>query len=209
MKIPRYIFFAFVLSVSVISCNRRATVPMSLDTLGPSAEPLTPKPPAAETISVATTLQPALPPIARAIVPERLAGFLPNMPGWATQGELQKELHIQDSINFSRVWQVYTMGTKTATVQINDFAYVPSYYAPYQKYKGTYLEDNNDERVESTTISGYPAVQTMDKKAPHAALTIFPGNRYVVSISEDGADNINDVRQIGKSMNLNGLDSLQ
>ncbi len=157
----------------------------------------------------ADTARPALPPIARAVTPDRLAEFLPNMTGWATQGELQKELHIHDSINFSRAWQAYTSGTKTVTIQINDFAYVPSYYTPYQKYKGTYLEDNNNERVETTTISGFPAIQTMEKKSPHAEIVVLPGNRYVVVIVEDGENDVNEVRRIATSINLKGLETLQ
>ena len=159
--------------------------------------------------TVTQTVAPTLPPIARAIEPARLAAFLPPMPGWTPSGDLQKELQVRDTFNLSRAWQAYTMGTKTMTIQINDFAYVPSLYAPYQKYKGTYLDDNNNERVETTTISGYPAVQTMEKKSPHAEVIVFAGKRYVVVIVEDGENDVNEVRHIAASINLKGLEALQ
>ncbi|MFI5201491.1 MAG: hypothetical protein ACHQNE_03810 [Candidatus Kapaibacterium sp.] len=184
---------------------------MSLDTIRSSSDTFTMR--SSSSIDTAQakvdTSKSSLPPIARAVAPDRLAEFLPNMTGWVTEGELQKELHVQDSINYSRVWQAYSTGTKTVTIQINDFAYVPTYYASYQKYKGNYLEDNNDERVETTAISGFPAVQTMEKKTPHAEIVVFPGNRYVVVIVEDGENDVNEVRHIAASMNLKGLEALQ
>ncbi len=206
-------FFSLVLmtlSVAWIGCNRTASIPMSLDTLHPSPDTFGMKPPAVETTKVtADTGQLALPRITRAVDPGQLAAFLPPMVGWTPQGELQKELSVRDSMNLSRVWQTYIMGADTAIVEINDYAYVPSLYAPYQKYMGTYLEDNNTERVETTAVSGFRAVQTMEKKVPHAQMVIFPGNRYVVVISENGTNDVNDLRRIGESLNLRGLAALQ
>jgi hypothetical protein len=49
----------------------------------------------------------------------------------------------------------------------------------------------------------------MEKHEPHAELTVFPGTRYVVQITMDGAETINDVRRIAESMDLKGLEALQ
>ncbi len=195
----------------LLGCNRQGSVPMSLDTIRSSADSfgVNPPPLPPDTARTVDTGAQAMLPIARALDPAQLATFLPPMPGWTPDGQLQKELSVRDTTNLSRTWQLYTQDSKTVTVQINDFAYVPSLYAPYAKYKGTYLEDNNNERVETTTINGYPAVQTMEKQSPHSEIVVFPGKRFVVVIVEDGANDINDVRRIAASMNLKGLEALQ
>jgi hypothetical protein len=157
----------------------------------------------------ADTTHPTLPPIAKAIEPNRLAAFLPKMIGWNPVGELQKEIQVRDTFNRSRVSQSYEMGTKKVKVQIDDFAYVPYLYAPWTKFKGTFLDDNNDERTETAMLGNYRIVQSMEKKDQHGEITVFPGNRYIVTITEDGAENINEVRKIAESMDLKGLEILQ
>ena len=197
-------------SMVALGCNRNASIPMSLDTLHPAPDTFGIHPPAVETTRIAgDTNVPALPPIVRAVDPARLAAFLPPMVGWTPLGELQKELSVRDSINLSRAWQIYTNGIDTVTIQINDLAYVPSLYAPYQKYKGIYLEDNNTERSETTSIAGFQAVQTVEKKTAHSEIVIFPGNRYVVVLTEAGSNDVNDLRRIAQSINLRGLEALQ
>jgi hypothetical protein len=150
-----------------------------------------------------------LPPMAKAIEPNRLAAFLPKLPGWTTQGDTIKEMQVHENFNRSRIAQNFVNGGKKLKIQIDDYAYVPYLYDPWRKFKGMYLDDNNDDRTETTMIAGYRAVQSMEKKEPHGEITLFPGNRYVVSIVEDGAENINEVRRIAEAMNLKGLESLQ
>jgi hypothetical protein len=157
----------------------------------------------------ADTTHSTLPPIAKAIEPNRLAGFLPKMVGWNPTGELQKEIQVRDTFNRSRVSQSYEMGTKKVKVQIDDFAYVPYLYAAWTKFRGTYLDDNNDERTETAMLGNYRIVQSMEKKDQHGEITVFPGNRYIVTITEDGAENINEVRKIAESMDLKVLEILQ
>jgi hypothetical protein len=212
MKFLKYIRFTFVLSVPcalLAGCHRSGSLPMSLDTIRASSDSFVTRTSVDTNRPKPDTTGLLLPPMARALDPARLAAFLPPMPGWTPQGDLQKEQQVRDTSNLSRAWRAYTMGTKTMTIQINDFAYVPSLYAPYRKYKGTYLDDNNNERIETTTISGYPAVQTMEKKTPHAEVIVFPGKRYVVVIVEDGENDVNEVRRVAASINLKGLESLQ
>jgi hypothetical protein len=205
--------FALALWVACVAsdgCRRYQTLPMAQDTLQASSDSLGMKPPAKDSAQAkADTTQPSLPPMAKAIEPDRLQSFLPKMPGWTPQGEMQKEIQVRDNFNRSRVAQTFIMGTKKLKVQIDDFAYVPYLYDPWQKFKGTYLDDNNDERTETTTIAGYRAIQSMEKKEPHGEVTLFPGNRYVVSIVEDGADNINEVRRIAEQVDLKRLELLQ
>lgn len=206
----KYLVLCASVSVIAFGCNRTASIPMSVDTLHPVPDSFGLKAPVVETTLVTgDTNVPALPPIARAIDPTQLATFLPPMTGWKAFGELEKELSVHDSVNLSRVWQSYIMGGDTVTIQINDFAYVPSLYMPYQKYKGTYLEDNNNERVETTNISGFQAAQTVEKKSMHTELLVFPGNRYVVVMTESGSNDINDLRRVAQAMNLKGLQALQ
>ncbi len=209
----RYGLFAFILWVVWVpsdGCRRNEPLPMALDTLRASSDTVGMKSPPKDTTQAKTdTTQSNLPPMAKAIEPNRLQAFLPKLPGWTPQGELQKEIQVRDNFNRSRVAQNFVMGTKKLKVQVDDFAYVPYLYDPWQKFKGTYLDDNNDERTETTTIAGCRAVESMEKKEPHGEITLFPGSRFVVSIVEDGADNINEVRRIAEQVDLKGLESLQ
>jgi hypothetical protein len=147
--------------------------------------------------------------MAKAIDPNRLAQFLPKIAGWVPSGELQKEIQIRDNFNKSRAAQTYTQDQKKVTIEINDFAYISSLYDPWQKYQGSYLDDDNNARTETTTIAGYRAVQTMQKHMPQSEITVFPGKRYVVTILEDGAENINEARKIAASIDLKGLELLR
>ena len=201
--------FLFITGISCVAwdgCRHNEQLPMSMDTLRPPPDTLA-KPTLDTTKAKADTSN--LPPIAKAIEPDRLALFLPTLSGWTHEGDTLKEIQIRENFNRSRVALNFVNGTKKLKIQIDDFAYVPYLYDPWQKFKGIYLDDNNDERTETTTIAGYRAVQSMDKKEPHGEVTLFPGSRYVISIIEDGADNINEVRRIAESMNLKGLEMLQ
>jgi len=202
----RHLIFALV--VFSIGCRRTAELPpMSFDTLKNGDSTFS----TANDTSHAKpdTVRPNLPPMAKAIEPARLANYLPKLPDWTPDGELQTELQIRENFNRSRVAQNYVMGGKKLKVQIDDFAYVPYLYDPWQKFKGTYLDDDNVQRTEATTIGMYRGVQSMEKKEPHGEVTVFPGNRYVVTIVEDGAESINEVRHIAESMDLRGLEALQ
>ncbi|MDP4198761.1 MAG: hypothetical protein Q8922_02205 [Bacteroidota bacterium] len=197
------------IALSLAGCQRNPEpLPISFDTakIGPDTTGLR----RTDSMKAASdTAKPALPPMAKAIEPGRLSQYLPKMNGWTLQGELEHELQIRDNFNRSRVAQTYALGAKKVRVEINDFAYIPYLYEPWQKFKGNYLDDDNVARTETTTIAGFPAVQTMEKHDPRASVTLFPGNRYVVSITVDGAEDINDARRIAESMDLKGLESLQ
>jgi hypothetical protein len=204
-------FLALCIVLSIVSgCRHDEQLPVSLDTLRPSMDTAGMKPPAKDTAQPKTdSAHSNLPPIAKAIEPDRLATFLPALSGWTPQGEMQKEIQVRENFNRSRIAQTFVNGTKKLKIQIDDFAYVPYLYDPWQKFKGTYLDDNNDGRTETTTIDGYRGIQSMEKKEPHGEITLFPGNRYVISITEDGAENINEVRRLAEQMNLKGLETLQ
>jgi len=204
-------FLTLCLFLSIGSgCRRNDQLPSSLDSMRPSADSAGMKPSAKDSVQPkADSVRSDLPPMAKAIEPDRLSTFLSPPVGWAAQGEVQKEIQVRENFNRSRVTENFVVGTKKLKIQIDDFAYVPYLYDPWQKFKGMYLDDNNEERTETTTIAGYRAVQSMDKKEPHGEITVFPGKRYVVSIVEDGADNINEIRRLAESLNLKGLETLQ
>jgi hypothetical protein len=149
-----------------------------------------------------------LPPIAIPISPDRLAQFMPKMDGFAA-GELQQETKIRKDNNSSKAARMFTEDGKKITIEINDFAYVPFLYGPFEQYRDAYLDDNNDERTETTTIGGYHAVQTWEKKSYAATIFVFPGKRFVVKLQADGIQNVGDARSILESMNLKGLEALQ
>ncbi len=206
------LLFLIVSTISILSdgCRRNESLPLLMDSLHSSTDSTTIIKQSQDTSKAkADTIASNLPPMAKAIEPDRLAAFLPNLPGWTPQGDTIKEIQVHENFNRSRAALNYVNGSKKLKIQIDDFAYVPYLYDPWQKFKGIYLDDNNDERTETTTIAGYRAVQSMEKKEPHGEITLFPGNRYVVSIVEDGADNINEVRRIAEAVNLKGLEALQ
>ena len=192
------------------ACQGNPRPEMGLDTIRPSSDTTgTAKDTSQKDTSKVDTAKSHLPPMAKAIEPDRLAQFLPKMAGWTPSGELQKEIQARDNFNKSRTGQTYTQGNKKVTIEINDFAYIPYLYDPWQKFKGNYLDDDNFARTETTTIGGYHAIQSMEKHEPHGEVTVFPGSRYVVTITEDGANNISDVRQIAESIDLKGIEALQ
>lgn len=158
--------------------------------------------------SAATPAVNNLPPVATPVEPDRLSAFLPELSGY-TADDVQKETRIRSNMKVSKASRVYKNGDKKVTVTINDYAYVPSQYMPYEQYRGEYLQDDNTERTEATKISGYEAVQTWLKKENRAEITLFPGKRYVVQIVADQMNDVAEARRILDGMNLTGLEGLE
>ena len=204
-----YASIGFIILLIAGGCRReQQPLPLSMDTIRAGSDTSGLKPADTSHARVDTSKS-TLPPMAKAVDPMRLMTYLPKMVGWSLSGEMEHEYQVRDNFNRSKVAQSYTMGAKKLKVEINDFAYVPYLYDGWQKFKGNYLDDDNTARTETTTIGGYHAVQTMEKRDPHASLTVFPGNRYVVTIVFDGAESINDARHVAESMDLKGLEMLQ
>jgi hypothetical protein len=147
------------------------------------------------------------PPIATPLEPDRLAAYLPSLDGYTAE-EVQKETRIRSNMKVSKASRVYRNGDKKITVTINDYAYVPSQYLPYEQYRGEYLQDDNVERTESTRIAGYEAIQTWLKKENRAEITLFPGKRYVVQVNADGMNDVSEARRVLDAMDLTGLEGL-
>ena len=157
-----------------------------------------------DTASIAHPVN-TLPPIATPIAPEKLAKFMPAMAGFTT-GELQQETKVRKNFNSSRAAQTFAKDGAKFTVEINDYAYVPFLYEPFDKYKDAYLDDDNDERTETTTIAGFHAVQTWGKKSFEATIYLFVGRRYIVKVSAEGVKNIGEARAVIETMDLHGLE---
>ncbi len=209
----RTLFIAYlagiILTLLGSGCRRSGDpLPLALDTIRSGGDTNGVKPPDT-THSKVDSVKSDLPPMAKAIEPAMLAVFLPKMQGWSVSGEMEHEIQVRDNFNRSRVAQTYIMGQKKVKIDINDLAFVPYLYDPWQKFKGNYLDDDNTARTETTTIGNYRAVQTMEKHDPRGSVTVFPGKRYVVTIVMDGAESINDVRRIAESLDLRGLENLQ
>jgi hypothetical protein len=167
-------------------------------------------PPQPSTQDTQSTSQPVsdLPAVVPPLAPERLETYLPSLDGY-TAGEIERETRIRPNLKVSKAWRTYTNGDKKVRVTINDFAYVPSQYTPFEQYRGEYLQDDNLERTEATRLSGYETIQTWLKKENRAELTIFPGKRYVVQVTADGMSSVNEARAIAEKIDLSALESLQ
>jgi hypothetical protein len=148
-----------------------------------------------------------LPPIVSPLSPYLFHAYFPTLEGYSAS-DIDNETRIRPNLKISRASRTYKNGDKTITITINDFAYVPSQYAPYAQYRGEYLQDDNIERTESTRISGYEAIQTWLKKENRAEITLFPGKRYVVQVTADGVTDVSEARRILDGMNLTGLEGL-
>ncbi len=148
-----------------------------------------------------------LPPMAKVVEPEKLIPFLPTLDGWHA-GDIDRELKVRDNFNSSRVGCTYTKDAEKISIDINDFAYVPFLYDPLKQYGATYLQEDNDERTETTTIKGYRAIQTWEKKDKHALIWVLPGKRFVIKVVMDGAKDVNEVRSFIEKMDLRGVEAL-
>jgi hypothetical protein len=215
LKRSLFVFIGLLLLASCRDGNRQVEVSDSTSvtrTEHPSSDktddskPVDIGTPNQDTASHGTTSD--LPPVATPVEPDRLASFLPQLDGY-TPEDVQKETRIRPNMKVSKATRVYKNGDKKVTVTINDYAYVPSQYLPYEQYRGEYLQDDNVERTESTRISGYEAVQTWLKKENRAEITLFPGKRYVVQLTADGMNDVSEARRVLDAMNLSGLEDLQ
>jgi hypothetical protein len=132
MKKSRFFYFVVLVTCLLCSgCRRDESSYTSLDTIRSANDTTNLANKQDTTKAKADTVHSTLPPIAKAIEPNRLAAYLPKMTGWTTVGDIQKEIQIRDTFNRSRITQNYSNGAKTLKIQIDDFAYVPYLYAPW------------------------------------------------------------------------------
>jgi hypothetical protein len=203
----RYIFsgLALVLCGMLPGCRNHTKQDIGYETSGDTTRAVTRVDSTIVTEPKSDTVQLPSRPIPDPIATARLAEFLPQLPGYQT-GELQEETKVRPNFKSSKVLQTYTTGDKKITVEINDYCNVPFLYDPFAKFmEGDYLNDDNVERTETTTIKGFKAVQTWEKKNNHGNIFVFPGERFVISIIGEGVQNIGELRSVAESINLNSL----
>jgi hypothetical protein len=207
---------AVVSSVVFSSCSDRSKPEGNqvLDTMRPAAATAAKMPSQVDSTLAHTKPDTAhapisdLPPIATPITPDRLGNFLPKLEGY-TPGEMETETKIRKDFASSKVGRTFTKDPVKLLLEINDYAYVPFLYQPFDQYKTRYLQDDNDERTETTEISGYHAVQTWEKKGLRATIFLFPGKRFVVKLVADNIKDISAARAVLEQMDLRGLEHLQ
>lgn len=216
MFMSRVLQFVLIAALGLSACRdteRTTTTTDSLSVTGRSDDNEIPEPKVEDPLTTDTVstseLKSDLPPATDPVSPDRLSSYLPSLDGYTAE-DVQKETRIRSNVRLSRATQVFKQGEKKFTVTVNDFAYVPSNYTPFEQFRsGSYLQDDSEERTEKTTLGGYEAVQTWLKKQNRAELTIFPGKRYVVQVVGDNLTSVNEARMIAEKIDLRAIEGAE
>jgi len=100
-------------------------------------------------------------------------------------------------------------GSKNASVDVIDYAYVSALYTPYQTlFSMKYQRESSSGYERSTKISGYPAFENWDNTDNSNELNVLVGKRFIVHVETNGMPE-GSAKKIAESMNLSSLSEEQ
>ena len=170
---------------------------------GPSQAGTTPE---GKQTSPETTQEKPAPGSVQSVHFNKLIEFLPAaLSGW-TADEPQGFMNTVESGSWSMASRDYTKDTARANVGIMDSAYYEVGW--FSAWKGIYNYESTEGYAKTTTIKGYPALETHSKSSNEYALFVAVKDRFMVymTIHEADKDTLNN---IANSIDYAGIAALK
>jgi uncharacterized phage infection (PIP) family protein YhgE len=139
---------------------------------------------------------------------EKLVELLPSPAGWerAKPEGHQTSAPIATSVAEAR----YTKGTSHVHVTITDSALSQIFMMPFTMMLSmNYSERSTSGYKKSTTYATQPGLEDWNADNKHGEITIVVNKRFVVQVTGDGLDSMDDLKGIANGIDLNKLDGIQ
>ena len=128
-----------------------------------------------------------------------------KIPGWQQDGKPSGTTMKQGKVSLSEARATYRAGDQTLEIVVMDFW---GKSLPFLA-EGQQLEmETNEEKVRTTTVQDFKALETFRKPDKQGELNISVADRFWVKIDGDGIDNPEVVQTVAQQMDLKKLATL-
>jgi hypothetical protein len=146
-------------------------------------------------------------PIGPPIKSTDLANYLPKLSGYDMKNPEHMDMNAM-GMSYSMAKSDYTMGNSKVTVTIFDYNHQAGLAAAYSMFLSNYSMENDEEKVNSEQINGFPGWVELHKKQNQGTVGVVVGQRIYVIIESSNVKSTDDLVAIAKSMDLAGIAKL-
>ncbi len=141
-----------------------------------------------------------------AVPAKTLAGFLPKLSGYETEGEPETMEMDMNGAKYTHATAKYRNGDKQINVSIFDYNYIAGLTAAYATMMNMNME-TNDESWHSEKIGGFPAWIDWKKKSNEGTIGVVVNDRIFCIV--EGHDGItqDELKAAAAGINLSGIAS--
>ncbi|MBX9785685.1 MAG: hypothetical protein K2X48_20565 [Chitinophagaceae bacterium] len=140
-----------------------------------------------------------------------LQKYLPSPSGYKKEGDASGEsVNMPGLGSWSKAEQRYKSGDKDLNIELMDYNQSELGYTAAAGMFGMNIQVENDNEKSGafeTGISGVKGYEHMYKKDKRAELTYTIANRFILTLNLNGSNDIEELKNIAKSMNLGELAS--
>ncbi|MFH1195890.1 MAG: hypothetical protein V1720_09245 [bacterium] len=95
--------------------------------------------------------------------------------------------------------------SQSASVKINDFAFINALYLPYRMlFNMQYQRETSDGYEKSLKVAGFPAFEKWDESGKSNEVTVLVGDRFIVEVRTNGLGK-GSAKSVIENMDLSGL----
>jgi len=128
-----------------------------------------------------------------------------KLPGWTLDGQPSGLTMREGDVMVSEARATYRAADKTLEVTVMDFLGKPFPFLG----EGQLLElDSADEKVHSTTVQDFKAIESFRPREHHGELNIVVANRFWAKVDGDGIDSPEVLKAAAAQMDLKKLAAL-
>jgi uncharacterized phage infection (PIP) family protein YhgE len=139
---------------------------------------------------------------------EKLVDMLPAPAGWTKEKPEGHQVSAPVALSVAEVR--YSKGKSNAHVTVTDSALNQVFMMPFTMMLGmNYSEKSTSGYKKSTTYGTQPALEDWNSDSHHGEITLVVNKRYLVQVTGDGLDSMDDLKAVANSIDLNKLGALQ
>jgi hypothetical protein len=136
-----------------------------------------------------------------------LANYLPKLSGYTAGNPEHMDMNSM-GFSYSMAKSDYTMGNNKVTVTIFDYNHQAALSMAYSMFLNNYSMENDNEKVNSDQINGFPGWVDLKKKESRGTVGVVIGDRIYVVIESSNVTSTDQLESIAKSMDLSGIAKL-
>lgn len=137
-----------------------------------------------------------------------LIALMPELDGWEKQKPTGERM--TSPVSFSQAEARYTKGDASLEVKIIDSGFNQLLLTPYAMFLTAGYERETSEGYEkSTQVNGQPGWEKWNTESKDGELNALVGKRFLVTIDGNGIDNVSQLHDVAKKMDMGKLASLK
>ena len=135
---------------------------------------------------------------------ERLKELIPEISGWTRSNVRGEQVTIP--FKMSKAQARYEKGDSSITLEITDSSFNQLILAPLSMFMAMGFEEKSDDGyTKATKISGLPGFEKWQHAGKDGEVTAIVANRFIVNADGNNVENIDVIRKIVQTVDLNKL----